>query len=533
MTPTDGHQRRANRFTLVCMATSAVVLVLGILAASGGSDAEIVFGYIAFLVFIFFVAPANVLLGTAALYNAWRTGRHAANAWIYGYFGLWLIAALAALVQTGVIEDAGELANHYLRNITDPAAGNFEEIVRRNRALNPEEVATLSELVGAGVDVNGRDGYIGFPYLSYRVSRADVAGTQVLLEAGADPNVRHTLVHTFSGRDSPELNRPSMFTMAAFARGHKKSGQDTLAVLRALTDAGAEPDPVAILGACVTGNRQTFEYLLSLNLTLDAVDGKQQSCLHFAASKGDADLVARLLELGAEPGARSEHGLSPLDYAVRSGEAQVTRLLLDAGADAKWPERVLAFAVSSDAAFGAIRGTTGLDTGTATGDAWWHVLNDCKTTAVAQMIELGASANAESRYGPPLHILARSSCLERQAMLDLLVNAGADLEQRHDGGTAVYAAAREGSGDYLQMLLAAGADIDARFSRATAGPDDDDPTLLGEFARSSSKFSIDAAMLLIRAGATITPEIRANLERAARRSNHAALTALLEQAAAP
>jgi len=55
--------------------------------------------------------------------------------------------------------------------------------------------------------------------------------------------------------------------------------------------------------------------------------------LHFAARKNLPDIVALLIELGADPMGKDAGGVTPLHAAIASGHADVVRRLLSAGAD--------------------------------------------------------------------------------------------------------------------------------------------------------------------------------------------------------
>jgi ankyrin repeat protein len=58
-----------------------------------------------------------------------------------------------------------------------------------------------------------------------------------------------------------------------------------------------------------------------------------QRPLHFAARMNRPEMVALLLDLGADPRATDGSGATPLHYAAGHGHADVVRLLLAAGAD--------------------------------------------------------------------------------------------------------------------------------------------------------------------------------------------------------
>lgn len=55
--------------------------------------------------------------------------------------------------------------------------------------------------------------------------------------------------------------------------------------------------------------------------------------LHYAASKGHADVVTYLLEQGAMPNAPAPDGTSPIMMAARTGSTTAAQILLKAGAD--------------------------------------------------------------------------------------------------------------------------------------------------------------------------------------------------------
>lgn len=55
--------------------------------------------------------------------------------------------------------------------------------------------------------------------------------------------------------------------------------------------------------------------------------------LHFAARKNRIEMVALLMDLGADPMGRDASGVTPLHVAASQGQADIVRLLLSAGAD--------------------------------------------------------------------------------------------------------------------------------------------------------------------------------------------------------
>jgi uncharacterized protein len=180
------------------------------------------------------------------------------------------------------------------------------------------------------------------------------------------------------------------------------------------------------------------------------------SALHWAAYRNDLDAVKRLLAEGADPNAVNRFGVTPLHEAATIGNAAMLEALLDAGGDA-------------NAAFG--EGETVLMTAARAGD----------TASVKTLLAHGGKPDAtENWHGQTALMWA---ALENHAdIVQLLIDAGAEVGRastKHDwvkisysegnvpktrdlgGLTALQFAAREGSLESVEKLLAAGADANA------------------------------------------------------------------------
>lgn len=193
--------------------------------------------------------------------------------------------------------------------------------------------------------------------------------------------------------------------------------------------------------------RGESDYLDTIQLLLRAgadvsggVDERQSTALHQAAAGGAEQVTRMLLEAGAQIDAKDETGRVFLSNAAAEGKKGVVQLLLG------WPGQDADAVDSRD----GDEGNTPLMWAAGGG----HV------GVMQQLLNAGASPTASNEDGltPLMHAAMAGSA----ASLQLLVKAGAPLEntdkQMH---TALSWAAEEGHTGAVQALLAAGAHVDA------------------------------------------------------------------------
>jgi len=180
------------------------------------------------------------------------------------------------------------------------------------------------------------------------------------------------------------------------------------------------------------------------------------SALHWAAYNNDLGAAQRLLAEGADPNAMNRFGVTPLHEAATVGNAEMLKALLEAGGDA-------------NATFG--EGETVLMTAARAGNA----------ESVRLLLAHGADVDAYEHWHGQTALMW--AAIENHAdIVQLLIDAGAEVQRastKHDwvkisysegnvpktrdlgGLTAVQFAAREGSLESVEKLLAAGADANA------------------------------------------------------------------------
>jgi len=187
--------------------------------------------------------------------------------------------------------------------------------------------------------------------------------------------------------------------------------------------------------------------------------------LHVAIERGDPELVAVLVALGADVAARTAWGLTPLALALRSGDAETIALLRAAGArDDRATAMVTGDVATLAAELGADRSAGDSPTPLLFAAAR-HGLAD----AIGVMVHLGASVNARMRHlvgevleqVSPLHLAAQHGHV---AAVRALLDAGAAPSPGVDDGapTPLHLAAAAGHADVVELLLSRGADVAAR-----------------------------------------------------------------------
>jgi ankyrin repeat protein len=157
-----------------------------------------------------------------------------------------------------------------------------------------------------------------------------------------------------------------------------------------------------IADAAARGDREAVTALLKKAADVNAAQGDGMTALHWAAMNGDAELTQMLIVAGANVRATTRLGAyTPLYLASQHGHAPVIRALVAAGADVK---------------AGTPNGTTPLMVAAASGEL----------EAVTVLVESGADVNGKDgvRLQTPLMYAAASN---RAAVIDFLVAKGADL----------------------------------------------------------------------------------------------------------
>jgi ankyrin repeat protein len=363
-------------------------------------------------------------------------------------------------------------------------AGEIHEAVRGGN------LDAVKRLVAADRSLLATKDSDGSPPLNIAAQAGNLEMTKLLLDLGADvklgdnenSNALHvgaiganTAVIDLLLAKGIDVNSADVNGMTAvlFAGSYNKWD-----VVKYLASKGAKLDARSTGGsglvhyAARRGNIDVLKQLAAAGLPLNCgPDQWGATPLAGAAQRGQMEVLAYLLDNGADPNEMGEDAETPLSFAAGTGKRDAVRLLLDRGADAKFsrngfnalgaslwrpdPETVrMLLAAGADA--------------TIASDNGWTLLHRLAQTPnvpveIARLfVEAGADVNAKNADGDaPLTIACERGSTD---IVKYFASKGADVKAA--GGTfkatGLHAAAAKGYGDLAAFLIASGADVNAK-----------------------------------------------------------------------
>ncbi len=267
----------------------------------------------------------------------------------------------------------------------------------------------LSDLVQTPADAN-RVNPAGLPLLMQATLHANASVVKLLLDRGADPNKAN----------------PVGATALHWAAGDP-------AKVALLLAAGADPNAKSNLGrtplliaASTPGNAASLRILLAKGANPKLVDNGGDGPMGNAASSGDPEMVRLLINAGANVNERGNRGpamreLSPLMRASASACLSCIKMLLAAGADVNAvsaPSRRVKAGLQDLGSLNAL----------VIASTWGN------TAIVKSLLDAGANIEASEHRGLTPLLMAASMESQDPSLFDLLRRKDARLDARSKAG---------------------------------------------------------------------------------------------------
>lgn len=324
-----------------------------------------------------------------------------------------------------------------------------------------------ADLVKLALKSGGRVDEVGGYWNRTPLAEAAAAGSleavKVLLDAGADPNVKDS-----NGRSAVRLalDREAHDVVELLV------SRGALAERKELFDRAAEGD-LAKLTALLVDERADPSVRVELGRTP----------LHEASALGHVDVVRALLHAGAGVDIADQDGFTPLMDACDFGHAEIAAALLDAGADpfVKDSQDFTAFALAER---GGHRAIVELFREREVDRDWrpdlFRAAREGDLATLERLKKKGRPMGVVDYGGSILHLGAEAGHLD--VVRFALENGVAFDARSSSGNTPFLLAANEGHADVVRELLARGAD-----PRAT--DDSKEPLIVSAAARGRTEGS--------------------------------------------
>ena len=321
-------------------------------------------------------------------------------------------------------------------------AGALPTMQQFQAAIRSDDLTSLRTLTASPGAAKVRGPLDASP-LHYAALFGSADSVRILLQAGADPNVKNRIGDTpltFAAFDFPKTRL--LIAAGADVNAHSQFGQSPL-----------------MIAASVQRNAATVRYLVQKGVD-PTWSTKYDSVLSRAAGQGDTETLRFLLAKGGDTKKADALGFTALLNTLAYADLERVNLLLKAGSNVN-ASNTFGGAVKNGPL--ALTGLTPLMLAVSNGSS----------EITAALLRAGAEVNAaDGRKMTPV-MLAVATDLANPATVDLLIQAGADVNAKDQNGESVLDWANKFRDPaILSRLQAAGAKGDKLAAAAPVRPPD-------------------------------------------------------------